>query len=89
MQNQYATGKTTYFGGLPNSQSGTKNPTGYIEREQRRSGLAQVALAKQRNQPQPTVMPEMPTPVETNYKRMLNRSGLFVSGTGKIGRIAQ
>lgn len=86
MQNQFATGKTTYFGGLPNSHSGTKDPSGYIEREQRRSGLAQVALAKQRGQETKPVMPEV-TPVETNYKKMLNRNGLFVSGTGKIGRL--
>ena len=87
MQNQYATGKNVYFGGTPTAHSGTRNPSGYIEREQKRSGLAAVALAKQRGmqQEQTPVAP----PVETSYKRMLNRSGLFVSATGKIGRITK
>lgn len=87
MQNQYATGKTTYFGGLPNAHSGTLDPSGYIQREQRRSGLAAVALARQKGTNKPTIAPP-PSPVGTEpVKKKFNKAGLFISGTGKIGRL--
>lgn len=86
MQNQYATGKTTYFGGLPNATSGTLSPDGYIKREQnksqRRSGLAAVALARQRKLKKPAQTTEnQPT------KHALNVAGIYVSPTGRLGRL--
>lgn len=96
MQNQYATGKNVYFGGLPNAQSGTLNPDGYIKREsQRRSGLAAVALARRDGQKskvpgittntQATVTGNLPGP--KTFKKSLNLSGLFVDPAGKLGRL--
>jgi len=86
MQNNYATGKNVYFGGLPNATSGRLNPSGYIEREQRRSGLAAVALARQRANKVKTTQPIV-QPVETQIKKQFNKAGLFISGIGKIGRL--
>lgn len=82
MQNQYATGKNVYKGGLPNAHSGTLDPSGYINREsQRRSGLAAVALARKTSGTTRQNMGSQAT------KKSFNLAGLFVSPTGKIGRL--
>lgn len=82
MINQYAAGKNVYKGGLPNAQSGTLNPDGYIKRESnRRSGLAAIAMA--RKTPNPNAGP----PVGGPAKKTLNLNGLFVNPAGKIGRL--
>jgi hypothetical protein len=80
VQNKYATGATVYKGGLPNAQSGTLNPDGYIQREQsnRRSGLAAFALNKRGLAVGQSMSP---------HKKQLNLAGLYVSPTGKLGRL--
>lgn len=79
MQNQYATGKTIYKGGLHNAQSGTLDPSGYINREQRRSGLAAMALRSKEGQ--------QGEPVQHPTKKQFNLAGLSVSPTGKLGAL--
>ena len=82
MQNQYATGKTIYKGGLPNAHSGALNPSGYIDREQRRSGLAALAMRqRESNGEQPMMTPH------TLTKRHFNLAGVSVSPTGKLGKL--
>lgn len=46
--NQHATGKRVYGGpsGPSHATAGTVNPMGYVQREQRRSGLAQAILGR-------------------------------------------
>jgi hypothetical protein len=84
MQNQYATGKTIYRGGLPNAHSGTLDPSGYINREQsnRRSGLAAFALNTRNLQSPPAAVPGVPPP-----KKTLNLHGISVSPTGQLGKM--
>jgi hypothetical protein len=89
MQDQYSTGKTVYFGGLPNAHSGTLDPSGYIQRSnnqqsERRSGLAAIATARTKQQQ----MQQSTMPGKT-IKKYLNTKGLFVSPTGKIGRLRE
>lgn len=82
MQNDYATGKKVYNGGLPNAHSGTLDPSGYIKREsERRSGLAAIAMARRGNNGGPQAPGSKPT------KRTFNENGLYVSPIGKIGRL--
>jgi hypothetical protein len=77
MIDQYATGKKVYNGGLPNAQSGTLDPTGYINREsQRRSGLAAVAMKRRSGGGQ---KPSSPT------KKALNAHGIYINPLGKLG----
>lgn len=82
MQNQYATGKNVYSGGLPNAHSGTLDPSGYINREsKRRSGLAAVALARRDSGTKQQGAGPNPT------KKSFNLSGMFISPIGKLGRL--
>jgi hypothetical protein len=80
MIDQYSAGKTVYKGGLPNAQSGTLDPSGYINRESnRRSGLAALAMAKRSG--------AQSVPGGKPTKKTFNEAGLFVSPIGKIGRL--
>jgi hypothetical protein len=81
MQNQYATGKTIYKGGLLNAHSGTLDPSGYIDREQKRSGLAALALRGREGNSQPAM------PVGHPIKKQFNLAGISVSPTGKLGKL--
>lgn len=81
MQNQYATGKTIYKGGLFNAHSGTLDPSGYINREsQRRSGLAAMAMSRRNN-------PGQGSPVGNATKKQLNLYGIYVDPTGKLSEL--
>lgn len=81
MIDQYSAGKTVYKGGLNNAHSGQLPPDGYINRESnRRSGLAALAMAKRSNNTgaPPGILPT---------KKTFNQAGMFISPTGKIGRL--
>lgn len=81
MIDQYSAGKTVYKGGLPNAQSGTLPPDGYINRESnRRSGLAALAMARRSSS-------GTTTPGGKPTKKTFNQHGMFVSPTGKLGRL--
>lgn len=88
---QYATGKPVYNHGNNNPQSGTRNPTGYINREQRRSGLAAAALRlrdKMQGQlpspvaPNPNMPPTSPQP--STLATILAQQGVTVDPAGRI-----
>lgn len=84
MNGDYLAGKKVYKGGLPNAQSGTLNPTGYIERgmkqqSERRSGLAQNALNNLRGNQQDAEQQQL---YPTNP--VLRRVGLVADDTGRI-----
>ena len=82
--NPYAVGHKVYSGGLAHAQSGTADPSGYIDREKNkgnapqsnsRSGLAAKALNA--NEQEPESLP--PTTA------LLMLHGLTIHPTGKIG----
>lgn len=93
MNNQLATGKPVYNHGNNNPQSGTRNPTGYINREQKRSGLAAAALrlrdkmqGQQPQQPQELPYPNMqpPSPQPSTFATLMAQQGATVDPAGRI-----
>lgn len=90
--NQFATGKPIYNHGTNNPQSGTRNPTGYINREQKRSGLAAAALRlrdKMQGQfPTPVPLPNSNTPPTSpqpsSLATILAQQGVSVDPAGRI-----
>jgi hypothetical protein len=82
--NPYAAGHKVYEGGLAHAQSGTRDPSGYIQRERNkgnspqsnsRSGLAAKALHKD----------EKPVKLYPTFA-LFALHGLDIHPTGRIGK---